>query len=173
MKILTKKQMLKSEQRSAELGVSLKQLMDNAGFALFEQIKNYAYQNMITDCLVIVGSGNNGGDGLVAANLLNSSGISTTILLTGEVCSTLAKEAFNALDKNIHVLHMNGCNYIKTVSEAEIIVDCVFGTGFHGEFSEEILSLFSAVSSSSAYKIACDLPRLFKRFCSKRNCQIS
>ena len=158
MKILTKEQMLKSEEKSAELGVSLKQLMDNAGFALFEQIKNYAYQNMITDCLVIVGSGNNGGDGLVAANLLNSSGISPTILLTGEVCSTLAKEAFNALDKNILVLHMNGCNYIKTVSEAGIIVDCVFGTGFHGEFPEEILSLFSAVSSSSAYKIACDLP---------------
>ena len=158
MKILTKEQMLEAEKRSCEFGVSLKQLMDNAGFALFEEIKSYAYENMITSCLILVGSGNNGGDGLVAANLLLSSGISPTVLIIGEVKTPLARAAFCALDKSIPVVCLGDDGYENTIINAEIIVDCVFGTGFHGEFSQPVADLFAAVNSSPAHKIACDLP---------------
>ena len=63
MKILTKKQMINAEQNSVLYGVSLSCLMQNAGFALFDVIKKYAYENMIHECLLIVGSGKHGGDG--------------------------------------------------------------------------------------------------------------
>ncbi len=150
--------MLNAEKRSEQLGVSLKQLMDNAGFALFEEIKSYAYENMITSCLILVGSGNNGGDGLVAANLLLCSGITPTVLLIGEVKAVLAKAAFCALDKDIPIVRLGDQGFESVINDSEIIVDCVFGTGFHGEFSQKISDLFAAVNNSCAYKIACDLP---------------
>ena len=42
--------------------------------------------------------------------------------------------------------------------KAAVIVDCIFGSGFHGEPSAEISSLISAANKSRAYRIACDVP---------------
>ena len=104
MKILTKKQMIDSEQNSVSYGVSLSQLMKNAGYALFTVIKKYAYENMIDECLLLIGSGNNGGDGLVCANYLQEVGIMPTVVLVSEVKTDLAKDAFSALRSDIRVI---------------------------------------------------------------------
>ncbi|MCD8327806.1 MAG: NAD(P)H-hydrate dehydratase [Ruminococcus sp.] len=158
MKIITKGQMIQAEQGSVLHGVSLSQLMDNAGFSLFTAIKNYAYKNMISDCLLIVGSGNNGGDGLVCANLLLSAGITPTILLVSDVKTELAKNALSSLNPEIEVLSCENADFEKIIQSAKIIVDCVFGTGFHGELRDDVRQVFASVEASDAYKIACDLP---------------
>lgn len=158
MKILTKKQMINAEQSSVLYGVSLSCLMQNAGFALFDVIKKYAYENMIHECLLIVGSGNNGGDGLVCANHLLKAGITPTVMLVSDIKTDLAKDAFSALDPKIRVIKYTDVLPSNIIENAKIIVDCVFGTGFHGEFQDKIKKLFSLVEKSSAYKIACDLP---------------
>lgn len=158
MRILTKSQMIEAEKQSPDYGVSLAQLMDNAGYGLFEVIKEYAYKNHKTDCLLIIGSGNNGGDGLVAANHLKNAGISPTVLLTSDIKTELAKNAFLRLDHDVRVLHLTDKDISDAVLKSSIIVDCVFGTGFHGEFNDDIKNLFTIVSQASAYKIACDLP---------------
>lgn len=44
------------------------------------------------------------------------------------------------------------------ISGAKVLVDGVFGTGFHGELSEDIAALFAAGGSSSVYRIAVDAP---------------
>jgi len=61
------------EQRAVQAGVSLDQLMDNAGLAVAERVKalNHGQSGSV---LVLVGPGNNGGDGLVAAQHLLSWG---------------------------------------------------------------------------------------------------
>ncbi|MDE7293403.1 MAG: NAD(P)H-hydrate dehydratase [Oscillospiraceae bacterium] len=40
----------------------------------------------------------------------------------------------------------------------DIIVDCVFGTGFHGSLPEKIVGLFDRAGRSNARKIAADVP---------------
>ena len=42
--------------------------------------------------------------------------------------------------------------------KAAVIVDCIFGSGFHGEPSAEIAAIISAANKSRAYRIACDVP---------------
>lgn len=158
MRILTKLQMLDAERRSVELNTSLETLMASAGHALFCEIKDYAYKNSLCHCLVLVGNGNNGGDGLVAARELADAGISTAVLLLEKPKTEIAKKAFGNLPKDVRVLYFDKDDYEQEILSADIIADCVFGTGFHGELRENAKALFSAVSRSDAYKIACDLP---------------
>ena len=158
MKILTKKQMTDAEQNSVSYGVSLSRLMKNAGSALFTVIQKYAYENMIDECLLLIGSGNNGGDGLVCANCLQSAGITPTVVLVSDIKTDLAKDAFSSLSPEINVIKCIESLPTEKIMNAKIIVDCVFGTGFHGEFNGIVKEIFSTVQKSSAYKIACDLP---------------
>lgn len=44
------------------------------------------------------------------------------------------------------------------ISSAKILVDGVFGTGFHGELGEDIAVLFAAAGSNGVYRIAVDAP---------------
>lgn len=157
--ILTPEQMKRAEQASVKLGVSLSALMDNAGKRLGREVLASAQQVMSRDIVILVGSGNNGGDGLVCANYLYESGVvPTVILVCGEPKTDLAKAVFSKLYPQIRVIDGESaeCNHI--ISDAGIIVDCVFGTGFRGEMVGQALEIFKLAQESVAYKIACDLP---------------
>ena len=46
----------------------------------------------------------------------------------------------------------------KVVKHSDVIVDCIFGTGFHGVVDLQVQKLFSVINNSKAYRIACDIP---------------
>lgn len=152
--ILTAEQMKYCEKRSDELGVSLEQLMDNAGEALARAVLDRCMKKGLRKCVILAGKGNNGGDGFVAANFLAFSGIGVRVFLCcGEPATELAKNAFAKLDKSVTVENslsdaLDGC---------EVIIDCVFGTGFKGELSEELSGIFAAANSCDAMRAACDI----------------
>jgi NAD(P)H-hydrate epimerase len=153
--ILTVGQMRYAEKRSDELGVSLAQLMDNAGEALGRYVLKRCISNGIHSCLILAGKGNNGGDGFVAARFLAASGVKTTVLLCcGEPGTELAKNAFSRLDKSVLVTQ----DINAALENTGIIVDCVFGTGFHGALGDGIKALFKRANSCEAVRIACDIP---------------
>ena len=128
--ILTTEQMKNCEQRSAGCGTSLAQLMDNAGEALARAVLERCMKNDLHSCTILAGKGNNGGDGFVAANHLSFAGVKVKVLLCcGQPCTELAAAAFEKLDKSVAVMTdlqaaLDGC---------DVIIDCVFGTGFKGE----------------------------------------
>ena len=156
-KILTTEQMGYAEKNSASYGVSLSELMDNAALSLSHEITKIAYKRNLKNILILAGSGNNGGDGLVCANtLLNNSLNVRIILVQGSPKSELAKAAMSKLDKNAEIVPASGA--AELTEWADIVVDAVFGTGFHGSLPDEIKPLFKMVSESKAVKIACDLP---------------
>ena len=43
-------------------------------------------------------------------------------------------------------------------AEAELIVDAVYGIGFHGETDEDTAPVLAAANASGAYRVAIDLP---------------
>ena len=93
--ILTTEQMKNCEQRSAECGTSLAQLMDNAGEALARAVLERCMKNGLHNCTILAGKGNNGGDGFVAANHLSFAGVKVKVLLCcGQPCTELAAAAF-------------------------------------------------------------------------------
>jgi NAD(P)H-hydrate epimerase len=78
---------------------------------------------------VVCGSGSNGGDGRVAARLL--------------------REAGRAVD----VVERGG-----ELGEADVVVDALFGTGFHGAPRDEAARTIEAINGSGAAVVAIDVP---------------
>ncbi len=105
MLIVTPKQMGRIEDRSEKLGVSKKQLMENAGKALAGAIDEYCRKDESIpeeekSIVFLAGKGNNGGDCFAAANILVYRGYKITIINVGGQPSTeLAKEMFLRLPK--------------------------------------------------------------------------
>ena len=69
MKIVTSIQMMAIEQASERAGVSTDTLMENAGLAVAQGARDMAGAAGVR-IMVLVGPGNNGADGLVAARHL-------------------------------------------------------------------------------------------------------
>ena len=76
-RILTVEQMTFCEHEAEKYGVSLAQLMDNAAAQLSEVIASNSSSS--SKIVLLIGKGNNGGDGLVAANLLAEQGLKPAV----------------------------------------------------------------------------------------------
>ncbi|MGN0674150.1 MAG: NAD(P)H-hydrate dehydratase [Oscillospiraceae bacterium] len=160
----TPKQMKTIEENSDKNGVSYRALMENAGEALTMSIYKIGSETDISSGVVFIcGSGNNGGDGFVSARLLAEGGVPVTVVLAcGDPSTELAAVEYCELSGagSIDVLNLND-NIEKAFSrfsEAAVIVDCVFGTGFHGFLPPQIKACFSYAERCSAIKIAADVP---------------
>ena len=78
MKIVTVEQMRRIEQACEFEGVSTDDLKENAGLAVAEEARLWLGGVVGSRVLVLVGPGNNGGDGLVAARHLRRWGAEVT-----------------------------------------------------------------------------------------------
>ena len=142
-RILTVEQMTFCEHESEKYGVSLAQLMENAAAQLAAVIEENACKT--SKIVLLIGKGNNGGDGLVAANILLNNGFKPVVVLCcGEPDTDLSSAAFARLDKGVQVL--TGENALSNIEGADVLVDCIFGTGFHGSLRENILPVFESGS---------------------------
>ena len=156
MEIYSVPQMLRAEKRSDELGVSLSALMDNAGKALADEIERECVRLCVREPVILVGKGNNGGDGIVAARLLSERGFKpVTVLCCGKPSTELAVAAMKRLGDDVEVTDKAS---EELICSARVLVDCIFGTGFRGEIIEELRPLFADIEKSSAFVIACDIP---------------
>ena len=131
-------------------------MMENAASAMERLILK---QNPLPDQLFIVcGKGNNGADGIALARKLACK-IHSYILLLGAPKTPEAKiqkemaEACKVdfLTENDFVAKLSSCK------KNDVIVDCIFGTGFKGELPAQIKNLILKLNSIDARKIACDI----------------
>ena len=106
MKILTAEQMRRAEQKCAALGTTPDILMENAGRAVAETIKNEVQANGI-NIMILAGSGNNGGDGLIAEQYLRTYGFGVTIYGIGNRPDT-DKNLTLAREHGLAVTNING-----------------------------------------------------------------
>ena len=82
MKVVTTAQMRQMEERSVAAGVSLNELMESAGLAVARRITQLLDGVRGKRVIVLVGAGNNGGDGMVAARYLSDWGALVTLYMT-------------------------------------------------------------------------------------------
>jgi hydroxyethylthiazole kinase-like uncharacterized protein yjeF len=157
------------DENSEYLGVSTLCLMENAG----KEVANFIsgkHSNNVEGKRVVVfaGTGNNGGDGFVAARHLAHSGAIVDVVLIGSAEQIHTGEALNnyrALENMIFTVKKHAItdsSELKTVSgltrEADIIVDAILGTGIKGKLREPMASAISLINSAKAFKIAVDIP---------------
>ncbi|MBN2098965.1 MAG: bifunctional ADP-dependent NAD(P)H-hydrate dehydratase/NAD(P)H-hydrate epimerase, partial [Dehalococcoidia bacterium] len=79
MKIVTVEEMRAIEREAAKVGLPSGVLMENAGLAVAQHTRAWLGSVLGRRILVLVGSGNNGGDGLVVARHLHDWGAGVTI----------------------------------------------------------------------------------------------
>ncbi len=79
--MVTAAQMLEAEQRAAAMDIPPHRLMENAGLAVAREVAGLWPEVAGTPLLVLIGPGNNGGDGLVAARHLHDWGARVHIYL--------------------------------------------------------------------------------------------
>lgn len=154
--IVNNSQMKAAEADCNERLISYSKMMLNAGKAVANSITE-----RFRPCKTVVmcGAGNNGGDGFVIADILFKRGFKTNVILVnGEPRTDCAREHFGRLYKgNVHSLAEENRQCIEFVQNAHIVVDCVFGTGFHGELPEHIAG-FIKTANSRPVRAAVDVP---------------
>ena len=146
--ILTTEAMIAAEQRAIDAGTSVETLMERAGAALAEAAYRYAGK---MPALVLVGPGNNGGDGYVAARHLAERGVPVRVAALSEPRSDAARWARSQWTGDVEPLG-------DATAPAPLLVDALFGTGLKRGLQESVSEAFSRLTTEAFVRIACDVP---------------
>ena len=147
-KVLTVAQMSISDKCTIDGGVPSTELMRRVARAVFDS------GEWKGKTAIICGKGNNGGDGLALACIMIDEGIYPDVYLIGDM-SKDGRYYYDILqDKGYdRIYSIAECNY-----DFDIIVDCIFGTGFKGQPKGEYAQVIDKINASGAYKISVDIP---------------
>ncbi len=137
--------------------ISQSELMLDAATALFNAVQRLRLSEK--KVLIICGGGNNGGDGYALATLLAGYNITVYILdVATKISSSDTLYYREQASNSLLITEITAAHLPNIIDECSLIVDAVFGTGFHGALPEHVAEIFSYTNSSSAVKLAVDIP---------------
>lgn len=155
MNLVKSQKMLAAETRTVERGTTFADLMEKAG----SESARIIYDNYCADkknVLIISGRGKNGGDGFVISRYLTHMNCNTLVLLPcGKPSDEISLNNLNLLDEGT-VYETD--DYLNLIKYSDIIVDCLFGTGFRGSLDEKCSALAKAVNASGKTVVSIDIP---------------
>jgi hydroxyethylthiazole kinase-like uncharacterized protein yjeF len=165
MKIVTAEQMRKIDQECMRLGKPASLLMENAGKAVTETARDYLNEIKKHRILFLIGAGNNGGDGLVAARYLAGWGAKVNVYL----CSDRPVDDANLKRikaKKIPCIEAKTDKGLKKfdglLASATCVVDGLLGTGkmrpLEGVFKQVLERVNNTRQERSIKIITIDLP---------------
>ncbi len=125
-------------------------LMERAALAVAKQIGEGTKH-----ILVICGTGNNGADGLAIARILKQRGHKVQVLSAGNPAH---RSELNLLQLEICKAYDIYFNDNIAGNEYDVVVDALYGIGFHGEISKETARVLETVNRMSCPVIAVDIP---------------
>ena len=162
------------EQTIAKTGTSLYTLMHRAGKFLAYETEKFAKQQSKPSQRIVVlcGHGNNGGDGWVAAEYLAKTGFDVDLIssleaqdIKAEPAHTTACEQTENLETypNARILINPTYEEVEqSLSQADLIIDALLGTGFSGDTIREPFATWITLSDQSNLPIvAADVPSGF------------
>lgn len=123
-------------------------LMEHAANGMCEYIQNNLEDKK--SILIVCGSGNNGADGIALSRLLYKK-YDVSLYLESKPKSTMAKLQY----KRANAL---GVKEVNEVFQADVIVDCLFGTGLNKDLKKDAVKLIDTLNSFNSFKISCDIP---------------
>ncbi len=152
LELLTPSKMANADATAIEAGTPGITLMQNAGAAVVDVLQTeFPKANRI---LIVCGTGNNGGDGFVAARLLVDAGKAVSVMIAGDLdrISGDAKLAFNQLDTSRFLESEPDLNTY------DVIVDGIFGAGLDRPIEGKYADLIEKINASGCPVLAIDLP---------------
>lgn len=161
MKIISPKQMTQLESEAYKEGASESDFMEEAGSGVALIVHDLIEKfNMDRYVILLCGKGNNAGDAYVAGrHLLHLDyEVKAYQLFPISECSKLCqKNHMSFLDEGGRIVDAHSIEQI-TFPSSGVIIDGIFGTGFHGEVSEPIAGIIRLANASFLPIIAVDIP---------------
>jgi len=166
MRVLNTQQMREADRQTIEeIGIPSVVLMENAGRQAVAAMEA-AFDDLSSSKVgVLCGRGNNGGDGFVVARTLAQRGIEAVVYLLGSVADVRGDAR-----TNLEILGRVGVTVVEiasaqewelhfsAVSECDLIVDAIVGTGFHGPLTGLLETVVADVNGLGVPIVAIDLP---------------
>jgi len=166
MRVLNTQQMREADRRTIDdVGIPSIVLMENAGRQAVAAMEA-AFEDLSTSHVgVLCGRGSNGGDGFVVARTLVQRGVETSVFLLGSVADVRGDARIN-----LDVLGRIGLTVVEIttaqewelhfseISQCEVLVDAILGTGFHGKLSGLLETVVADVNGLGVPVVSIDLP---------------
>lgn len=124
------------------------ELMHRAAYGVFKAVHWHRRT------AIVVGSGNNGGDGFALACILKEQGFESTIFTLSDRLSADSAhyaEQARAVDVPIEPFRPD------CLTGFDIVVDCLLGTGFQGSVRDRYREAIEAINASNAYVVSVDI----------------
>jgi ADP-dependent NAD(P)H-hydrate dehydratase / NAD(P)H-hydrate epimerase len=151
MEVLTTAEMERADRLTIAAGTPGFALMLSAGQAVAEAAADLVEQGPI---LVVAGSGNNGGDGFVAAAELVARGREVSVSLLCERDSLEGDAASAARGWKFPILPFNP----QAIGKPALIIDALFGAGLNRTVRGEAHDMIEAINANGAPVLSVDLP---------------
>ncbi len=163
MKLVTAEQMRSIDRDTIDnRGIPGHQLMENAGRGIAEKLLSLVIDASTSPRVtVFCGKGNNGGDGFVIARYLMEAGAKVVIYFIGptDKLSGDARVNYDRVAETGMELHeVKSIDDLPDESDADYIIDAVFGTGFEGAPRGLAAGLIDYINRQPQTTIAVDLP---------------
>src|SRR5947199_141740 len=157
MKALTAAEMRQVDLLTTErYGIPSLQLMENAGTRFFEFLRSSYGDLAASHAAVLCGKGNNGGDGFVAARLLQEKGLKPVVYLFSrqDAVPGDASENLARLKKSgAKIQEITSCENWeqarREIAKSRLIVDALLGTGLKGKVEGLLASVVEDVNKIS------------------------
>ena len=148
-KIVSSRVMRESDEYTCENVASSAELMYRAGKGIYECLPRGG------KTAVVCGAGNNAGDGFVVAKLLHENGGDVTVFLLSEKFSESGRYYFDMCEELC--VKTEKCTEETDFSGFDMVVDCIFGMGFHGEVRGLAAKIIDKINKSGAYVVSADI----------------
>ncbi|MGM0420670.1 MAG: NAD(P)H-hydrate dehydratase [Bacillota bacterium] len=165
MLVLRDSEMAAVDKKAVDLGYPNILLMEAAGRMVAENAIDLLPDTKEARIIIVVGSGNNGGDGLVAARYLHKWGykkIQVLLLKSSDKFKGITADNYNAChlnDLNIKLVDdFRQEDLLDMFEEADLLIDAIFGTGLTGPVRGRAVEVIEALNSAASPVLAVDLP---------------
>lgn len=166
--VLSRAQMRAFDKHAIEAcGVPSVVLMENAGRGATDVLVRELLEGDPegAEVVVVCGTGNNGGDGLVIARHLMVRGANVAVFLVGDVHKISADaranlDAWRGLGGSVHELALGEPLGVlsEAMADADAVVDALFGTGLDRPIEGYQAEVIRAMNVTAAPRFAVDLP---------------
>jgi len=155
--MITTAEIKQFEKKALESGITLKDLMDNAGKAVCDAIED-KMELKDKRVLIICYHGNNGGDGFSAASYISKK-TPIDILFIGDEDKLSDEAAFfyEQCLNNENIMFTGSPKYIN-FGHYDIIIDAILGIGSKRSLKNEMAEIINLANQNTAFRVSIDNP---------------
>ncbi len=156
MKLLSVQDIRNAEKHTMEKQrITSLELMERAAIRCAEWISSRFART--TSLCFICGPGNNGGDGVALARIMQSQGYACTMVLVNEG-DKMSEDLRTNLDRLPEKVAVFRNEWSSCIEQSDVLIDALFGTGISRKAEGIFREAIEAMNASPAYVLSIDLP---------------